>query len=58
MKAGKRTINKDNFKLNQSTVFLNIENKIREIRKGQKEVWTAKKGLVNNIYSDKERLET
>jgi len=31
------------------TVFPNKENKIRETNKGQKEVWTAKKGLKNTV---------
>lgn len=51
-------MNKETFKLNQRTAFLNIEKIIRETKKGQNDVWTAKNGLVNNIYSDKDKLET
>lgn len=49
MKAGNKTINKDTFRWNHITAFLSIEKRIKAIRKGQKEVWTAKKGLVKNI---------
>lgn len=39
----------ETFELNHNTALPNKENKIMEIRRGQKEVWTAKKGLINTI---------
>jgi hypothetical protein len=35
------------FKLIHKTVFPKTENNTKETKKGQKEVWTAKNGLVN-----------
>ena len=46
---GNKTLNRDNFKLTHKTVLPITENRIKETKIGQKEVWTAKKGLVNTI---------
>jgi hypothetical protein len=50
-KAGNKTMLKASFKWNQRTKFLNIENKTRETRSGQKEVWTVKKGDINTMLT-------
>ena len=46
-KRGNKTDNKETFKLRHKTVLPITENKIKDTRMGQKEVWTAKKGLIN-----------
>lgn len=53
-KNGTNNINKDAFKLIKSTILPSKENSTKANRKGQKEVWTAKKGLRNINY----RVET
>lgn len=42
-------MDKESFKWNHKTAFLSIEKRTREIKKGQKEDWTAKKGLMKII---------
>ena len=44
---GKRTDSRVTFKLIQRTMFPITEKRTIETRRGQKDVWTAKKGLVN-----------
>jgi len=44
---GNRTENSVTFKLIQRTVFPKTEKSTIETRSGQKEVWTARNGLVN-----------
>lgn len=50
---GKRTSNKLAFKFNHKTVLDIRENKSKDTHKGQKEVWTAKKGVVKiwNLFN-------
>lgn len=43
-KTEKSKTNKDSFRLITKTKLVTTENKIKEESKGQKEVWTAKKG--------------
>ena len=47
MITGKTTLIKDNLRLSQRTVLPITEKRIKETRIGQKDVWTAKKGLRN-----------
>ena len=51
MITGKTTLRRDSLRLSQSTVLPIAENKIKETRMGQKDVWTAKKGLRNILES-------
>jgi len=52
-KAETITLIREILNLNHITIFLVKENKDKDRSKGQKEVCTAKKGLVKNIYSSK-----
>lgn len=47
----KRRTAREAFILIKRTVLPSKENKIKETSKGQNEVWTAKKGLINIAYS-------
>lgn len=52
-KAETMTLIREILNLNHITIFLVKENRDIDKSKGQKEVCTAKKGLVKNIYSSK-----
>lgn len=49
-RVGRRTIDIETFILMYKTKLDIVEKRIRETKKGQKEVWTAKKGP-KNTYS-------
>lgn len=49
MENGNKTEKRANLNWNHKTVFLKRENKVKEIKKGQNEVWIAKNGLMKNI---------
>lgn len=49
-------LKKDTLYLNHITILDVTENSLRDTKKGQKDVWTAKNGLVN-IYSKVEIYE-
>ena len=40
-----KTVNKLTLKFTYITTFAKVEKRAKEISKGQKEVWTARKGL-------------
>lgn len=51
-RTGKSTEAKETFKLIQRTILDVTEKSTKESKNGQKEVWTARKGLINIILKE------